>query len=394
MNRSIVTLFAILLATFKVSAQSVLVFEDFESGNFASKGWYDGFPDQRTTAEFKNGTHSYAGNYAKGATKSGAGRHLFPATEKVYIRVWVKYSSNWVGSGVGYHPHEWNILTTEDGIYQGPSDTHLTAYVEQHAGTPLLALQDGKNVDPNCILLNNNTYIGCKGNFSSYLFTENRSVCSCNGLKGFVDRRDCFATEGSTSGYYSARMWDADLVCFGDKPGPYYKNDWHFVEAYFELNSIQGGVGVPNGKIRYWFDRKLMITSDSILFRTAIHPNMKFNQLIYGPYIGVGSPVNQTWWIDDLTVMDGLPITGVNESLEINEDLCIYPNPSGGKFTITCDGTVNSIEIYNLLGEKIYTAQLFQQTSNLIDLTDAPKGIYLAKIYSGTEIYNRKFIIE
>jgi len=385
-----------MVATLKMSAQSVLIFEDFESGNFASKGWYDGFPDQRTTAEFKNGTHSYAGIYAKGATKSGAGRHLFPATEKVYISYWVKYSSNWVGSGVGYHPHEWNILTTEDGIYQGPSDTYLTAYVEQHAGTPLLALQDGKNVDTNCILLNNNTYVGCTGNFSSYLFTENRSVCSCNGLKGFVDRRDCFATPGSTSGYYSARIWDADQVYFGDTPGPYYKNDWHFVEAYFELNSIQGGVGVPNGKIRYWFDRKLMIGSDSILFRTAIHPNMKFNQLIYGPYIGVGSPVNQTWWIDDLTVMDGLPVTGIKQQVESGDAICIYPNPSVGIFRMEFEGigAAELLEIYNLSGERIFSADLSMQIAVDVDLSGFSKGFYFARIYAGREIFSRKFVLE
>jgi hypothetical protein len=386
-------MFAFILAACEVSAQSVLLFEDFESGNFASKGWYDGFPDQRTTIEYKNGTHSFAGNYAKGATKSGAGRHLFTPTERVYISYWVKYSSNWVGSGVAYHPHEWNILTNEDNIYQGPSDSYLTAYVEQLAGTPRLALQDSKNVDTNCVLLNSNSFVGCKGAFSTYAYTENRSVCSCNGLKGFVDGRDCFAAAGSTTGYYSSRSWQADTVYFRNTPGLFYKNDWHFVEAYFELNSISGGVGVPNGKIRYWLDRKLLITSDNILFRTASHPNMKFNQLLYGPYIGVGSPVNQTWWIDDLTIMDGLPITEVGRQLEINNDICIYPNPSRGKFTIETGTIKSSFEIFNLLGEKIYTSCLTHHTSKEIDLSEAPKGIYLIKIFSGKEIITRKMVI-
>jgi len=125
-------------------AQSILLFEDFESGDFAAKGWYDGFPDQRTSVEYKNGTHSYAGHFAQGATSSGAGRHLFTPTDKVYISYWVKYSTNYIGSGVGYHPHEWNMLTNEDWEYQGPADTYLTTYVEQNAGRPILALQDSK----------------------------------------------------------------------------------------------------------------------------------------------------------------------------------------------------------------------------------------------------------
>jgi len=205
--------------------QQVLLFEDFETGDFAAKGWYDGFDNQRTDEEFKNGSYSYEGHFAEGSKTSGAGRHLFTPTDKVYISYWVKYSSNYVGSGVGYHPHEWNVLTNKDWAYQGPADTHLTLYIEQNAGRPLLAIQDSKNVDPDCIVLNNNSFVGCNGNFNTYPFTENRSVSSCNGLIGYVDRRDCFASSGSTHGYYSARIWDADSVYFRNEPGPYYKND-------------------------------------------------------------------------------------------------------------------------------------------------------------------------
>src|SRR4030095_12589046 len=39
------------------SAQNILIFEDYETGDFENKGWYDGFSDQRTTNEYKNGTH-------------------------------------------------------------------------------------------------------------------------------------------------------------------------------------------------------------------------------------------------------------------------------------------------------------------------------------------------
>jgi len=32
---------------------------------------------------------------------------------------------------------------------------------------------------------------------------------------------------------------------------------------------------------------------------------MQFNQFIIAPWIGVGSPVAQTMWVDDLTVATG-----------------------------------------------------------------------------------------
>lgn len=368
-----------------VLSQSILLFEDFETGDFAAKGWYDGFPDQRTMDVVKNGSYAYAGHFEEGATTSGAGRHLFTPTDKVFMSYWVKYSTNYIGSGVGYHPHEWNILTTEDWIYQGPADTYLTLYVEQNAGRPILALQDSKNVDPDCILLNNNSFVGCNGNFNTYPFTENRSVASCNGIEGYLDRRDCFPSSGSTHGYYSSRAWRADSVYFRNTPGPYYKNDWHFIETYFEMNSIEQGIGVPNGKIRYWYDGQTLISSDSILFRTGVHPDMKFNQLFYGPYIGVGSPVDQTWWIDDLTIADGNLSTAIEDLDSKNESNKIYPNPSNGIFTIELLGENNlsgeiELVIIDQLGQQVYTQNLTSNRTLIMPRISA--GIYYCKIKS------------
>ncbi len=367
------------------SAQNILLFEDFETGDFAAKGWYDGFPDQRTTEEYKNGTHSYRGHFAQGATTSGAGRHLFTPTDKLYMSYWVKYSTNYVGSGVGYHPHEWNILTNKDWIYQGPADTYLSLYVEQNAGRPILAMQDSKNVDPNCILLNNDNFVGCNGEFDSYAFTENRSASSCNGLTGYLDRRDCFPSSGSTHGYYSARAWAADSVYFRNAPGPYYKNDWHKIETYFELNTIDAGIGIPDGKIRYWYDGQLLISSDNILFRTGAHPDMLFDQLFYGPYIGVGSPVDQTWWVDDLTLADGLLTTSNRQSTVGSPQFTIYPNPNDGVFTIEIPGARNSsadqysIVIFNTFSEKVYEENLNSSIQSFE--VDLPAGFYYCSIY-------------
>jgi len=374
----------ICLECFSIHAQNILIFEDFETGDFEAKGWYDGFPDQRTTAEFKNGAHSYEGHFAQGATSSGAGRHLFEATDKVYISYWVKYSSNYIGSGVGYHPHEWNILTDKDWIYQGPADTYLTTYIEQNAGRPILALQDSKNVDPNCILLNNNSIVGCNGDFDSYTFSEDRSVCSCNGLIGDVDRRDCFVSSGSTHGYYSSRAWAADSIYFRNTPGPYFKNDWHKIEAYFEMNTIEQGVGIPNGKIRYWYDGQVLIASDSILMRTAANADMKFNQLFYGGYIGVGSPIEQSWWVDDLVIADGIPTVSSNQFSVISNDFKIFPNPNDGVFTVELSGTghiisdVYTIAFFNTFGEKVHEEKM-NATVQSFDI-DLPSGIYYCYI--------------
>jgi hypothetical protein len=68
---------------------------------------------------------------------------------------------------------------------------------------------------------------------------------------------------------------------------------------------VVNGVGQADGVVQYWFNGTLVIDRHDILFRTGQHPNLQLNQLIIGPYIGDGSPVDQTMWIDNLRVATG-----------------------------------------------------------------------------------------
>jgi len=281
--------------------------ETFEDTNFTSRGWYDGPRATLSTTEHIPGSaRSFECRYAPRSTGCAGGmpaRHLFTASNAVYLSYWVKYSANFVGSGRAYHPHEFHFITNVDDRFIGPARTHLTTYIEQTGGVPMLALQDGLNVDARCILRNDDSFVGCAGAFSTFVFSEMRSVCACNGLMGDVDGRDCFDRGGGA--WYSSRAWRSRTRAFSDVPGRYDRNAWHFVEAYFRLNTIAGGVGVPDGAIRYWFDGETLISSDRVLMRTAQHPMMQFNQFLVAPYIGDGSPVDQTMWVDDLTVAQG-----------------------------------------------------------------------------------------
>jgi hypothetical protein len=285
----------------------VLFEERFEDTDFMARGWYDGSSATLSTDEHIDGSaSSFECRYAPGTTGCEGGtpaRHLFDPQTAVCLSFWVKYSASYVGSGQPYHPHEFHFVTNADDMYVGPAATHLTTYIEQVGGTPRLAIQDSLNVDPACILLNDDSFMGCNGDFDTYPFTEMRSAASCNGALGNLDNRDCFSTG---NGWYSARFVDADVQVFGDAP-PWDKTEWHQVQTYWRLNDIENGIGVPNGVIRYWVDGELIVERDQVLLRTGAWPDMAFDQFLMLPYIGDGSPVDQTMWVDDLVVSAGVP---------------------------------------------------------------------------------------
>lgn len=66
-------------------------------------------------------------------------------------------------------------------------------------------------------------------------------------------------------------------------------------------------MGVPDGKLRWVQDGQTLIAHDHVLMRTGARPTLKFSQHAIAPYIGDGSSVAQTFWLDDLTVATARP---------------------------------------------------------------------------------------
>lgn len=77
---------------------------------------------------------------------------------------------------------------------------------------------------------------------------------------------------------------------------------------------------------------------------------------------------------------------------EIIEDLSIYPNPaSNGKIYITTkQNLAKDIEIFDVLGKKIYSTSLFGKELNISKLTP---GIYILKIKENNVSATRKLVV-
>lgn len=86
--------------------------------------------------------------------------------------------------------------------------------------------------------------------------------------------------------------------------------------------------------------------------------------------------------------------SGLNEISE--EELVVYPNPSSGKFQVASHKSqVSSVEIFNVLGEKIYEAFPKEKSAVAISLPlELGQGIYFLKTIIGGKHFTRKIIIQ
>ena len=73
------------------------------------------------------------------------------------------------------------------------------------------------------------------------------------------------------------------------------------------------------------------------------------------------------------------------------DNILIYPNPTNGDFTIYNVNPKFSVEIFNLIGQKILEKQ--SMNSNSLSVSKLSKGIYLIKITDATQSIIKKIVI-
>jgi len=86
--------------------------------------------------------------------------------------------------------------------------------------------------------------------------------------------------------------------------------------------------------------------------------------------------------------------SGIDNYSNIDAQITVYPNPSNGNFSVSVANFDNtSIEIYNSLGEKIYTKALTTNTENIsIDKFNA--GVYFIHIkQNGVYTYKNNIVV-
>ena len=119
------------------------------------------------------------------------------------------------------------------------------------------------------------------------------------------------------------------------------------------------------------------------------------------PYLPVSNMLIRFRHITDYEnnmYVDDINITSVvgTEEYGMKKDIEIFPNPTGGIFTIAAlsgIGNQYSIEIYNLFGENIYSERINSDRAK-VDLSNQQSGIYFLKVKTETESFTQKIIIQ
>jgi len=149
----------------------------------------------------------------------------------------------------------------------------------------------------------------------------------------------------------------------------------------------------------------LWLRNDSILSSSEQNYLIDITPTRDGGYISCGFTYGSTenMWVvktDSLGCADstGCVYTGVQEFQKTADAYTLYPNPSNGRFTIASKTLLKEdeyVEIYNMLGQKIYQRKLNATTTN-IDINPTAKGIYLYRILSKKNVLisQGKFVVE
>jgi hypothetical protein len=88
--------------------------------------------------------------------------------------------------------------------------------------------------------------------------------------------------------------------------------------------------------------------------------------------------------------------TGIEETMSKDSSLLLYPNPVATEFTMyDVQFTIEKVEIFNSVGEKIFQSQISNLTSQIsVDVSQLLSGIYFVRVRGESQQRTGKFVKE
>ena len=297
-----ICIIVILLFFISFTCQSAtLLTEHFDDVSYEARGWYN------QTSQGSNVSGGQSNNCMQWAwTASGtipangqAMYHALTATDSLYVSVYFKFESTWRGSQQAYHPHLITFPSDLDDEYCGLASNYLNTYLEvisdigsPYTIRPATGIQDSLRV---------NTGSGTPPNDLTAT-TETRSAAYCNGCKSGADCGTGICYDAGGGNWYSANLYveTTDTIP---------KNEWVHYEAYYKMNTITSNIGNADGLMYVWVNGTKVMNNSHVVYRTNQDATKKWDKVVLSPWIGDGSPITQTMWIDELVITTEEPYT-------------------------------------------------------------------------------------
>jgi hypothetical protein len=92
-------------------------------------------------------------------------------------------------------------------------------------------------------------------------------------------------------------------------------------------------------------------------------------------------------------LLNGCGTTVINRIKEGN-NIALFPNPANNEIKVISNQlSVNSIEIYNMLGDRIYGSTITDNQSQfIINIVNFPNGVYVVEVKTECGIGVEKFV--
>jgi len=151
-------------------------------------------------------------------------------------------------------------------------------------------------------------------------------------------------------------------------------NNFTTDEKYQTLSSNRLSAGAPSGQ-----DVAHVVSSGSFTLNPGEQETIAFALIAGDSLIDIQTSSD--------AAQDKYNVIGVDEVDEV-KGVSFYPNPTQGIINVRSDETIEQILVRNLLGELIQTP-----TSNTIDISGYPNGVYFIEVLTQTGEIKKKVIL-
>lgn len=104
--------------------------------------------------------------------------------------------------------------------------------------------------------------------------------------------------------------------------------------------------------------------------------------------------INSAWGIDlDIMIFPIINGAGLNSNIDINTLTYVYPNPAKDQVILASSFNMNKVEIFNMIGQKIYENSVNGITST-VNVAGFTPGTYMVKMYTEGGLATKKIVVE